>query len=331
MQYHAFLNLNELPYAPCDRVVRAAQQACARANRYPEPDAGTLRAALAERWGVTPDWVVASGGSAAVIQQMMIASGQSEIAFGWPSFDAFPAVATGLRMAVRKVELRGDGACDLKKLRRAITQKTSMVIVCTPNTPTGGIVHHDELADFLKQVPSRVLVLIDEAYGEFVRDDHAVRSLELVRAYPNAVLSRTFSKAHGMAGFRVGYAIAQPELAGKIRQAGIPFSVPLPAQAAALAALANEQESTARIDTVLAERSRLAATLRELGAEVVAGHGNFVWLPVGELAQHVAGVLGSHGVAVKALMPYGVRITVGTEDETDHVINTWKALDPLAL
>lgn len=324
-----YLGLNESPYAPCDRVIQAAHAACNTGNRYPDFNARTLRAALAKRWEVTPDWVIAAGGSANVIMQTMIASGQGEIAFAWPSFDAFPEAAKGLRMPTHLTAINERGAPDLDDILKHTTPKTTMVIVCTPNPPTGGIVTHDELAVFLEKIPSRVIVLIDEAYAEFVRDDDAVRALEFVRNYPNVIMTRTFSKAYGMAGFRVGYGIAQPELAARIIQSGMPFAVPLPAQMAALAALENEAESMSRIDAVLAERDRLVAKLRKLGAEVVVGHGNFVWLPVGELAKQVGERLAKHGVRVKVLMPLGVRISVGTSEETDHLERAWLASNPL--
>lgn len=323
------LGLNESPFAPHNTVVAAAQKACREANRYPEWDAGMLRAALAHYWGVSQDWVVAGSGSAGIIQQAMIASGQGEIAFGWPSFDAFPAIAEGLRMRVHKVRLKNN-VCDLAALKRALTPKTTVVIICTPNTPTGGILHHDELAKFLQTLSPKVVAIIDEAYGEFVRDDHAVQALELVRQFPNVVMTRTFSKAHGMAGYRVGYGIAQPELAKKIAAAGIPFSVPLPAQAAALAALKNQKIAKERVEMIIAERARLATMLRQFGAEVVEGHGNFVWLPIGELAQQVAHKLAQHNVLVKALMPLGIRITVGTSEETDRLRDAWMKAKPLS-
>ncbi|HSX27825.1 MAG TPA: aminotransferase class I/II-fold pyridoxal phosphate-dependent enzyme [Candidatus Saccharimonadales bacterium] len=316
------LGLNELPFPPEAAVVKAARRACAGANRYPEWDGASLRTALAKRFRVTMDWVVVAGGSAAVIQQIMIASGQGEVAFGWPSFDAFPAIAEGLRMPVRRVELL-DHACDLDKLAKALTPQTSVVILCTPNTPTGGVIAHEVMASFLQRLPSHIIAIIDEAYGEFVRDKTAVRALEFVQRYPNVVMTRSFSKAFGMAGFRVGYAIAQPELAARIISAGVPFSVPLPAQEAALAALQNEEEAVARIEEIIQERHRLTTALRAFNTEVVEGNGNFIWLPLGELAAKVATLLADHGIMVKALMPHGVRITVGTPKETDYLLKAW--------
>jgi len=319
------LKLNELPFAPADDIAAAAIDAVKHGNRYPEFDSAELRAALAKHIGVPVDWVAVGTGSAGVIQQIAIASGRGDIAFGWPSFDAFPEIAKGMHMPVHKVALK-DGAVDLDKLLAAITPKTTVVIICTPNTPTGGILKHNDLATFMDKLPKYVVAIIDEAYGEFVRDPQAVRALELVRQYPNAMLTRTFSKAYGLAGFRVGYAVAQPQLAQDVRQAGIFFAVPLPAQAAALAALKHTQEAAERVEAVIAERDRMAQLLREQGAAVMASHANFVWLPVGELAVELTEALAVLGVLIKVFPDEGVRITVGTAGETDALIAAWQQL-----
>lgn len=321
------LNLNELPFAPLKAVAAAAFRAVKHGNRYPEFDGATLRAALAARLGVPLDWTAVGTGSAGVIQQALIASGQGEVAFGWPSFDAFPEMAKGLRMPVRKVAL-ADGAVDLDRLRQAITSQTTAVIMCSPNTPTGGIVSHEALAAFMRRVPARVIVIIDEAYAEFVQDSARVRALELVRAHSNAVLTRSFSKAYGLAGFRVGYAVAQPTLAQRVRQAGVGFSVPLPAQAAALAALKYPAKMEAGVQAVIRERGRMANSLRLLGTEVREGHANFVWLPVGRRASNLAQALAALHIAVKVFPGQGVRITAGTRRDTRQLIKAWQQLPP---
>lgn len=316
------LNYNELPFAPQREILKIAQEYCAYTNRYPEVDTALLRQALAELYEVPIEWIVAGAGSAVVIHQAMIASGQGEIAFAWPSFDAFPYMAAGLGMPVRLTATR-DGACDLDDLLQAVTPQTSMVIICTPNSPTGGVIHHDALVDFLKAAPAHLTVLIDEAYYEFARDPDLPRSLELVRTYPNVVFSRTFSKAHGLAGLRVGYAVAQPLLAEKIRQAGVPFAVPVPAQMAALAALRHPRSTERRIAAILRERQRVTEALKQVGTEVVVGHGNFVWLPVGESAAAVAALLMRSGVAVKVHPGLGVRVTIGTQPENTIFLQVW--------
>ncbi|HMH70609.1 MAG TPA: aminotransferase class I/II-fold pyridoxal phosphate-dependent enzyme [Candidatus Saccharimonadales bacterium] len=317
------LGLNEMPFVPHEAIIQATQKACAQSNRYPEFDSHTLRQAIASHFAIPADWVAASNGSAGIIHQAMIASGQGEVAFGWPSFDAFPFMAKGLGMSVHLISLK-DNACDLEAMARAITPKTSIVIICTPNTPTGGVVSHEAVVQFLKKTSKKLIVLIDEAYQEFVTDPLAVRALELVKEYPNVVMTRTFSKAYGLAGLRVGYAIAQPELAEKIMLAGVPFSIPVPAQAAAIEALAHSSHLGKRIAYINNERHHMTQQLKALKAPAVNGHGNFVWLPVGEIAEQVADILRKEGVLVKAMKSLGIRITVGTRQETNQLLQAWE-------
>ncbi|NUS42121.1 MAG: aminotransferase class I/II-fold pyridoxal phosphate-dependent enzyme [Mycobacteriaceae bacterium] len=317
-------DLNEMPFAATESVVTRTRTADWDVNRYPERDAVTLRTALAGHYGLTPDRIVVGSGSIGVIQQAMTAAGPGEIAYGWPTFEAFDHAAQSLRMPVRRVPLY-DNACDLRALLAAITPTTAMVIVCTPNSPTGGIVGHDDVAAFLRRVPPRVLVLLDEAYIEFVTDPGHVDSVSLAYQYPNVLVTRTFSKGYGLAGARVGYGIAQPGLARRVRDAGLPFPVPVPCQEAALAALADRRTLRDRVDRIIAERQRLAAGLRDLGTVVVEGHGNFVWLPLGEQAAPVAAALRDHDIRVKPVAGHGIRITVGTPADTAAVHAAWLA------
>jgi histidinol-phosphate aminotransferase len=317
------LKTNELPFPLLDEVATAANKAVKNANRYPEIDAISTRKIIGELYGVSADWVVAGNGSASVIQQAMIASGQTGVAFCWPSFDAFPVLGKALNMEVQLAPVRKNGSCDLDELAKVVDDKTSLIIVCTPNAPTGGVVTHDALEAFINKVPRRVTILIDEAYGEFVRDETAARALELVKKYTNVLMTRTFSKAYGMAGLRVGYAIAHPELAKRM-QMGLPYSVSSAAQAAVTKALANQQQMHEHVEAIIKERGRLTQMLRDFGQHVVVGHGNFVWLPVGEKAPVIAAALAKHDVFVKVLEPLGVRITVGTPEETDQLQDAWQ-------
>jgi histidinol-phosphate aminotransferase len=325
------LHLNEMPLQPFDPVLEAAIAACMQGNRYPTDDGmKELQEALGVYLGVEPQWVTIANGSLMILHQIMIAAGQCAVVYGWPSFADYPVLAQGLNMRIQPVDLHEDGSSDLSKLADGITDETSLVVICSPNPPTGAIVRHDDVVDFLRHVPKNVTVLIDEAYGEFVNDKHVVRSLELARKHPNVVLARSFSKAYGLAGFRIGYAIAQPQLSAKISAAGLPrFQISSAAQAAAITALRNQPEMRRRIETIVTERHRMADTLRHLGATVVEGHGNFIWLPVGELAQHVKESLARHNILVHASMPFGVRITVGTSEDTDRLQAAWLNADPL--
>jgi histidinol-phosphate aminotransferase len=317
------LHLNELPFAPSRQVLQPLEQAIRSANKYPEWDGLTLRTALAQHMEVDPDWVVVGGaGSIGVIQQAMVAAGGGEVVYGWPSFEAFDLAAKALRMPIHHVNLK-ENACDLELLAKGITPETSIIIVCTPNAPTGGIVNNSDFAAFMEQVPDHIIVLIDEAYHEFVDHPDVVDSLKFVKKHPNVMLTRTFSKAYGLAGLRVGYAVAQPVLAERIASAGLPFPVPLPVQEAAIAALADQETLQQHIENVSTERHRLANKLRELGAEVIDGYANFVWLPVGELAEKVAAAFRKEGIWVKSVASHGVRITVGLPEDTNAVCEAW--------
>lgn len=319
------LNFNELPFAPTATILEAMQQACTEVNHYPQFDSGDLIEELSRYCSVPKEWIVVANGSLMILHQIMIASGQKEVVYGWPSFDDYPTLAEGLRMKTKPAELCPDGSCDLDNLFQNITSDTSLVIVCTPNTPTGGIVTHEAAEKFIRQVPKSVTILIDEAYVDFARHDDLVRSLELVKKYPNVVISRSLSKGMGLAGLRIGYSIAHPALTKKIAAAGVPkFHISHVSLAGAIAALRNAKEMKQRIEAIVTERDRLTAMLRRLGVKVMAGHGNFVWVPLGERATQVAKLLSDEGVLVRALSPYGIRISVGTSEDTDALETAWQ-------
>jgi histidinol-phosphate aminotransferase len=319
------LNFNELPFAPEEHVLQAMQEAVSHINHYPEWDSGRLRQALAAHCDTPPEWITVANGSLMIVHQIMIASGQQEVAYAWPSFDDYPAMAQGLRMTIRHTALTAGGSCDLDDLLAHITPDTSLAIICTPNTPTGGIVTHADVEAFLALVPDTVTVLIDEAYGDFARGSDKVRAVELVRSHPNIVVSRSFSKGSGLAGLRVGYAVAQPGLTAKIAAAGVPkFHISNVSMMAALAALEHRDALQQRVEAIVTERERLTTMLRRLGAEVVTGHGNFVWLPLGGQAEGAAAALAEEGVLVRALPPYGVRVSVGRPEDTDRLVDAWQ-------
>jgi histidinol-phosphate aminotransferase len=200
-------------------------------------------------------------------------------------------------------------------MQAAITPATRAVLICTPNNPTGPVVAHRELTSLLDAIPDHILVVVDEAYIEFVADPTAARGLELVQDRPNVAVLRTFSKAYGLAGFRVGYCVAEPSLAAAVRAAALPFGVSGPAQAAAVASLAATSELLERVHTLVAARTCLAEGLTSLGFDLPAAQGNFVWLPAGAATDAYAQQFAEAGIMVR---PYaagdpgdGIRITVG--------------------
>ena len=216
-----------------------------------------------------------------------------------------------------QVPLTVDARHDFKAMEAAITDRTKVVLVCTPNNPTGPVVRRDELLAFLDAVPTNVLVVLDEAYREFVRDPDVVDGVDVYRDRPNVVVLRTFSKAYGLAGLRVGYAVARPRLAAGIRAASTPFGVSNVAQLAAVASLAAGAEMRTRVDAIVAERTRMLTGLRAQGWDVPDSQANFVWLALGEHAKAFADRSARAGVLVRPFAGDGVRVSVGETEATD--------------
>ena len=210
---------------------------------------------------------------------------------------------------------------DLDAMADAITDRTRMVFVCNPNNPTGTAVRRAELEAFLARVPDHVLVVLDEAYREFVSDPEVPDGLTLVDAHPHVVVLRTFSKAHRLAGLRVGYAIGPADLASALKSVSVPFSVSTPAQAAAMAALDVLDELLHDARGAVSELGRMAAALRGMGYEVPDSQANFLWLPLGERTQAFSEHALDHKVVVRAFSPDGVRISSGLPDENDLLID----------
>ena len=320
----AKLSSNELPFPPQDAVVEAITRAVAGVNRYPEMTGETLTQALAHRWDVEVEQVVVGNGSVALIQHLLDAVCQpgDEVVIPWRSFEAYPVcVAVAGARAVR-VPLTPDARHDVPAMLAAITPRTRVVMVCTPNNPTGTILTARELAELVAGVPRDVVVLVDEAYLDFVTAPEVGDALTLLAGAPNLVVSRTFSKAHALAGMRVGYLVCEPGLAAAIRSVATPFGVNLPAQAAAVAALGQAElgRTTERSAAVAAERDRVVASLRTQGWEVPEAHGNFFWLGVGEETMALAEHFRAAGILVRPFAGEGVRVSVGTTSDNERVL-----------
>ena len=223
-------------------MLEAAVGAAARMNRYPDMGNTELYAALSDRFDVPVEDLAVATGSVALIYQLAQAFCEpgDEVVFAWRSFEAYPiAVAAAAATAVQ-VPVTADGRHDLDAMAAAITDRTRVVLVCTPNNPTGPAVSQAELDAFLAKVPPHVLVVVDEAYVEFVRIDDPIDGLATYRAHHNVVVTRTFSKAYGLAGLRVGFAVAPTPIATALRAVSLPFGVSSVAQAAAVASLERE-------------------------------------------------------------------------------------------
>ncbi|PZR53571.1 histidinol-phosphate transaminase [Xylanimonas oleitrophica] len=315
------LSSNENPYPPLPSVLEAVRVAAADANRYPDMYASELVEALAAHAGVSREQVVVGNGSVAVLQHVLqaVVEAGDEVVFPWRSFEAYPitvAVAGGTPVTVPLAE---GGRLDLPAMAAAVTPRTRVVLVCTPNNPTGPVVHADELDAFLAAVPGDVLVVVDEAYLEFVRDPQAPDGVELLRRHENVVVLRTLSKAYGLAGLRVGYAMAAPRLVAGIRAVSTPFGVSHVAQRAALASLlpAAQAELLERVEALVAERTRVLAALREQGWDVPESHANFVWFDLGEQTTARAAEAMAAGVIVRPFAGDGLRVSIGEVEAND--------------
>ncbi|WP_109506745.1 histidinol-phosphate transaminase [Nocardioides speluncae] len=321
------LSSNENPYPPLPGVVEAARAAVAQMNRYPDMGGTALYAALGRRLGVPTEHLAAATGSVALIYQLVAAfcDPGDEVVYAWRSFEAYPIAITASGATSVQVPLAAGARHDLDAMAAAITDRTKVVIVCTPNNPTGPAVTQAELNAFLAKVPSRVLVVVDEAYLEFVRMDDAIDGLATYRAHPNVVLTRTFSKAYGLAGFRVGYAVAHEPVAAALRAITLPFGVSSVAQAAAVASLDAEPDLLKRVEALVAERARVVAGLREAGWDIPEAQGNFVWFPLGDRALEFAAACDEAGIVVRPFAGDGVRASIGETEANDRLVEVARA------
>ncbi len=313
------LSSNENPFAPLDVVLEAI--AGGQINRYPDTSAALLRVRLAARFDVAPERVQVGAGSVSVLAQLIsAASGPGdEVVYSWRSFEAYPLLVTAAGSVSVQVPNTADHRHDLPAMLAAITDRTRVVIVCSPNNPTSTVVTEAEFRDFMSSVPETVLVLLDEAYVEFVTDEHAVRGESVIHDYPNLVLLRTFSKAYGLAGLRVGYAIGPEYVMDAARAVAIPFSVSGLAQRAAIVSLEHEAELLERVATLARRRDLVFDGLIEQGWDIPRPQGNFVWLPTGDVTPIAAGIFEAHGIVVRALGE-GLRVSIGEAESVDKLL-----------
>jgi histidinol-phosphate aminotransferase len=317
------LSSNENPFDPLPSVQAAIAAAATEVNRYPDATALRLRERLAERFGVSPDEVIVGAGSVSLLAQFILAAAGpgDEVVYAWRSFEAYPGLVTVSGATSVQVPNRADHGHDLDAMADAITDRTRAVIVCSPNNPTGVAVTADEFERFMARVPSDVLVLLDEAYAEFVRDEASVDGSTLIGRYPNLVVLRTFSKAYGLAGLRVGYAITTAPIAEGLRRTALPFGVSALAQKAAVASLDAGEEMEARVSAVKQERVRMAAELAAQGWKLQPSQGNFLWIRAdADLLARLVEAFNSAGILVRGYQGDGVRITVADPASNNRVL-----------
>ncbi|MEH0146966.1 histidinol-phosphate transaminase [Corynebacterium sp. Q4381] len=311
------LSSNECAEAPLPSVIDAMQASLAGVNRYPDMGAVELREALARHLGVGAYQVAVGTGSSALCQQLVVATSGpgDEVVFPWRSFEAYPIFAQIAGAAPVAVPLTANHRVDLAAMADAVTERTRMVFVCNPNNPTGTTITNDEFDEFMNRVPEAVLVALDEAYFEYNTASDGPIATEAITRYPNVIGLRTFSKAYGLAGARVGYAFGPRHLIEALNKVAVPFSVSSVAQAGAIASLEAQDELRERVHQTVAQRKRVTD---ELGID--ESQANFIWLP--GAAQEVADQLAQGGVLVR-VFPEGIRVTVTNEAETDAFLKAY--------
>jgi histidinol-phosphate aminotransferase len=321
------LSSNESPYEPLPSVQAILADAATYIHRYPDNTAAELSAAIASRFDVPPDHVAVGCGSVGVAQQLLEAVGEpgAEVLFAWRSFEAYPYLTDLANATQVRVPLTEDFSHDLPAMAEAITDRTRLIFICNPNNPTGTVVRRAELEEFLDRVPGDCLVVLDEAYVQYIRDRDVPDGVELYRSRPNVAVLRTFSKAYGLAGLRVGFLIGHEPVADAARKTMLTFAVNSLAQAAAVASLAAEAELLDRVETVVKERDRVRNELLAQGWTVPQAEANFVWLPLGEHADEFADSCNLAGVSVRPFSPDGVRVTIADPEANDAFLAAVRA------
>ena len=331
----AMLASNESPWPPPAEVLEAAAAAARGANRYPDPSNARLREALSRRYDVPANRIAVGNGSV----DLLMAAGEAllepgaEIVYGWPAFSVYPHLPAASGATAVAVPLDGEHRHDLDAMAREVTVATRLVIVCNPNNPTSTALPLDEIAAFVDRIPPSVCVLLDEAYCEFNLLDDPDASIELLARHPNLVLLRTFSKAYGMAAFRVGYALCGAESFVKavhaVRQ---PFVVNGVAAAAAIEALKHSDAVTERVEKTVMARVELDEGLRALGLSPAESQANFCWFDLRdpETEELVVGGLRERGVLVRAGRALGregaLRVTYGTPEQNARFLQALQEL-----
>ncbi|MFD7101623.1 histidinol-phosphate transaminase [Streptomyces celluloflavus] len=313
------LSSNENPYPPLPGVLESAVAAAGSFNRYPDMACTGLMAELAEHFSVPVEHLATGTGSVGVAQQLIQATAGpgDEVMYAWRSFEAYPIITQVSGATSVQVPLTSDEVHDLDAMLAAITDRTRLIFVCNPNNPTGTVVRRAELESFLDRVPSDVLVVLDEAYREFNRDAEVPDGIDLYRDRPNVCVLRTFSKAYGLAGLRIGFAVAHEPVAAALRKTAVPFGVSQLAQEAAVASLRSEAALMERVDALVVERARVLDALAGQGWTLPESHANFVWLRLGDRAADFAAACERAGVVVRPFAGEGVRVTIGESAAMD--------------
>ena len=314
------LSANEIPNPPLPSVLGAMTRAASCANRYQVNGSPELRAELSSYLELPEENIAVAPGASAIVQQAVMATCHTgdEVIFPWRSFEAYPLYVRMAGAEPIMTSLTEDERLDLDAVIGAITPKTRLIILCNPNNPTGTTISQKEFERFMAQVPKDIVVLLDEAYWEYNDDPDTPNGAQEVRNYPNLISARTFSKAFGLAGARVGYGMGSPELINALNLLALPLTVSYIGELGAIAALHAQDELQERVDETKRQRTRVAQALG-----VPESRANFVWIPRGD-AEEVEHKIYEEGVVIRRYLDEGVRVSITTEEETTAFLNAWE-------
>lgn len=295
-------------------------------NLYPDIAAEDLRDGLAQHWSVGPENIAVGAGSVEVASQLIhaVTDPGDMVMFAWRSFEAYPLLTTVAGAVPQPIPLAPDGGHDLEAMAAAVTSRTRLIFICNPNNPSGVVLDSRAVEDFLQKVPSDVLVVLDEAYVHFNHSPTTAIGIDLFRQYPNVAVLHTFSKAYGLAGLRVGYAIAAPALIETLQKTAVPFAVSALAQRAAIESLRSEPDLQKRVEVIVAERRRVTAALLATGLPVLTSEANFVWIDSRGLTGPLAELFDEHALAVRVFPGEGIRVTIGSREANDRLLEAAK-------
>ena len=327
---------NENPLGPSPKALAAVRGVLDELCRYPDGNGFDLKQALSARYGVRPSQITLGNGSNDVLEVITrcFADQTSEVVFSQYAFAVYPLVTQAIGATGVSVPARDYGH-DLNAMAEAVTGRTKLVFVANPNNPTGTVHGAEAIEAFLDRIPERVLVVLDEAYCEYLQGDGYVDGLSLLERYPNLIVTRTFSKAWGLASLRAGYSVSSPEIANVLNRVRQPFNVDTLALAAATAVLDDEQYLQRAREVNAEGMKQLETAFNEMGLEYIPSAGNFIALNVGERAADINQLLLEQGVIVRPIAGYGMpghlRVSIGLPEENDRFIESLaRALDTLS-
>lgn len=310
---------NENPWSPVPGVERAIAEAVSGVNRYADNNGTVVREAIGEWLGVEPSHVTLGCGSSGLLQQLFITyvGPGDEVVYPWPSFEIYPVFSTLFDATAVTVPLVDHGF-DLQAVSDAVTDKTTIIFLATPNNPTGTSIAMSDVKALLDRIGEDVIVVIDEAYREFNDASFGDPVQDLLPSYRNLVVTRTFSKAFGLAGLRSGYAVCDPEIVTELDKVRLAFSVSNLSQVGMVAAIEHEDAAMAKVSELVEQRIRCVGTLRANGVDLPDTHANFVFVPTGDDTERIAVEMERAGVVARPFPGVGLRITIGSPDQNDR-------------